>query len=399
MVVSKSKIPYLRRSAARMAVRKKEALSGSRSRVVSLRRVAMREGKYSWIRTPGGPRIPVFRMVSGARVSDVAGLSNSVRSGTPAVFGDGAEVQLVKGLKADSADGTIFIGFFGTIPDKVIIKVPNAPIGKVLPTGRIVSSGEEAANFEDVMKEYVLMSQVDCMQGPIICALAAVALVIGTHVYNAIALEYMDTSSTGYIDKLRQTAAPQLVAKQAVLLVLKAIRNLRRLHEAGFMHMDAHSENWLVKYKGIAPMDVDVRLADMGRSCITKDKDRFGCRAMTSKGDVYGDYAYYNLIEYCQFMHFVTAMLDRIVRMLPKSARIMYARLRPEYESIRGSYFTYPSRLMTDYPREVGERPFEYWMVGRKWGLVPMMEAIVRDGRFYTATEESKMRKEGLWPE
>lgn len=254
---------------------------------------------------PYGPRIPVYMQ----------------QKGKPGVFGPKGQIMFEERLGAGK-DAAAFLGRYIGVKEKVVFKLSISRVGHLKTGGsKATHTPREKRLLTDITREYKIMSKLACGrdQGPVICAIGIAAVVINQIVYIVTVLERMDTTSDKYLQTVRHTNGADAAAVQAVVVATKALRAIRKLHDAGFMHMDAHAENWLVKYDSLAPgEDVDVRLADLGRSCSIHPDSVDSCVKLSRTRDGrHIQYDQYELIEYVQFMGFLLEMMSYTASSIP----------------------------------------------------------------------------------
>lgn len=187
------------------------------------------------------------------------------------VFGNG-ELVLERKLGA-GVDGAVFLGSIGSLKNKVAMKTIIKPIA--MWSGRGWSVNEFL--LRDWLREYELMSSLDCPEyppgerspGAITCAIGAVAILLKPNVlHGLIILERMDSDLYDFCTEELSRIPQPIKNKIGFHILLQVISKMNRLHRLGVYHGDAHNGNWFVKRTGVGIPDV--RLGDMGRSCLTK---------------------------------------------------------------------------------------------------------------------------------
>jgi hypothetical protein len=251
------------------------------------------------------------------------------------VFNNG-ELILDKKLGA-GVDGAVFLGSIGSLGDKVAIKTITHNIA-------VWSGGRWVVNeywLWDWLREYELMSRLDCPEyppgkrspGAIVCAIGAVAVILRPNkLYGFIILERMDSDLHGFCTRELPKIPQPIRAKVGFHILLQTISKMNRLHRLGVYHGDAHNGNWMVKYVGVSGYP-DVRIGDMGRSCIIKnqknDTYHLGCDGydhLTNRGGVYttlflGDrrrgwsHSKRDLAEYAMFAKTLYFMLFNVLNL------------------------------------------------------------------------------------
>lgn len=363
------------------------------------------QNNLTWIKSDNrSVSIPVFYPQTQLTLTEIKSpgeFNTRLQTGQPIIFGQNNEIVLTDSLSS-GVDGVVFQGYFAGIKYKVVIKIPFLPIAHYSAAIGCApsTSGIEQDNFDEVFREYEMMSTLKCGrgEGPIVCALGVAAIVLGGKVYAALALEFMDMSSVKYINMIHRTEGPNSAAKQATLVILKAFANIKTLHSMGIMHMDAHAENWLVKYKSLPPMQVDVRMVDLGRSCSFNIPGSIDdCKTMAEKSDadsLYKDYKFYGLIEFIQFSGFVYELFSMVMKKLPQQVRPMIMILRNLYQKYVDSYF---EREMMLLPPQIAAMPFEYFIEESK--LTTVLNILAKSPTIFTPQETSYLIAQGLVPQ
>jgi hypothetical protein len=332
--------------------------------------------------------LPVYYASKKGLLPDIASLSRffqfvkqmqpkPITPTTPPVtvvfpFGPNDEVVFTGLLSDTGVDAFIFNGTISSGTSgrrEVVLKVARESVAHVCRKQgcKVASTKEEDARFDDIIREYDMMSHVQCdlsRGGPIICTYGSAAIVLGENVYVAIALEKMDASASHYIETFAALRDRTDAFIMAIVIVLKALKNIRRLHAAGYMHMDSHAGNWLIKIGDVTkPMYMDVRMSDMGRSCVFDDEVvrqgkepvQYKCAEMSKRGGIYADFAYYNIVEYAQFINMVTLLFGIVTDVIPADIDHMLIALVKQYEAYHRVVYTY--RVRTTY----NKAPFANW--------------------------------------
>jgi len=347
--------------------------------------------------------IPVFQSqvpLTFTEVKSPKNLNPRVQSGQAISFGKNNEIVITDTLSSGQ-DGVVFQGFYAGIKHKVVLKIPTKPIAHHSANSECapVSSEEEQSDFEDALREYDIMSTVKCGrgEGPIVCALGASGITLGGKIYIVIALEFMDTTSLKYINTIEKTSGKEAAAKQAALVLMKALANIKALHSIGIMHMDAHVDNWLIKYKGLAPMRVDVRMVDLGRSCsANKPGSIDDCKAIAAnaKDMIYTDYMFFGLIEFIQFIGFACEILTIVMRHLPREVHSMIFTIRNMYQKYSDYFYNY---RMSAIPQNIANMPFEYFIEESKLNV--LLNVLAKSPTLFTTAETAQLASEGLIPQ
>lgn len=226
------------------------------------------------------------------------------------------------------AYGNVFSGSYGNIKEEVAIKINSRnAIGRIAPAAE---GGEIFANesgFNEFVNEYNTMAQLNCgVDDPNICAYAVLAIVIDNTMYGCMVMEKMDANAGDFIrgDGIDWIDSREKFYEYKSAILLKAIKNICKLHDMGLFHMDAHQENWFIRYKYddkyAKPLDMNfqVKMGDMGMACTAaqsiythtvKCMDRSNKFTYKKGVDFRYFHKYAGLIEYIQFMKLVMKII------------------------------------------------------------------------------------------
>jgi len=324
--------------------------------------------------TPGSPDFKGFSAVTAA-----------VKRGRPASFGADKDIILLKYIY-EGTSGATFLGKYGEHKEKVAIKIQKDPIATVTKDGfKMMRDGPE--HIMDAVRQYDMMRQIcdaagakpntsgapmtkDRLKklGPVVQPIGVCLARIKNTVHTVVAMEAMDTSLEGFITKVLPSWGFELrdLLLAKLIVVLKALFNIRKLHTLGFDHMDPHMGNWLVTYSGVSS-DVwylDVRMTDLDRTCRYRPTERpDSCLTMSHRGDdpFYNQWLYHGAVEYSQFAYFtVNGILEDIIQYLPDPIIHYWNALQKDLAVLHKAHFKHV--LETVYPKShLIDDPFEMW--------------------------------------
>ena len=322
------------------------------------------------------------------------------RKTLPVSLGNGA--LIFKKFLGGGKDGATFVGTVAGKKENVAIKVNFDPIAKAK-GNKVVVCPEQVTAMTDVIREYKMMADLDCRDPPdtgsLVCAEGMTGLWIDKNAYSVIIMEEMDDTLEHYLDK----AAIKRNVIVRTQILLQAIHKLRRLHDLKFYHMDAHSQNWLVKYKNRPVSDPDVRMADMGVSCTSEfvpgmtEEDMCSAKARQYR---FSDFKYMGSVEFAQFGPTVTDIMQ------PTASAVFDT---PDLK-FRWDMFAKTAQTMKDvYMKDFGSAPakfrnfiaaksFEFWITETDNGIEPLLHEAILGNPKYTHQIIKKWVGMGLLP-
>ena len=312
-----------------------------------------------------GNVLDVFPLTAGQkRCTGYAGFERSLQSGQAVYFGPNREIVFRRFLGA-GVYGAVFLGSYGTYGSPVALKIDKIPNATFNPGGKIYRMTKEGdGRMIDAIREYTMMKNLGLKDakanqgpmtkerlktlGPVVGVVGMAAVATSTTVHTIVAMEAMDTTLKSFvktvIPKWKFDAHDYILAK--LILALKALRNIRKIHGEGYEHMDAHSENWLVNYTGVSQdiWYVDIRTADLGMSCRFKGKkDVNSCeyKAEENPDNAFNrQWLFHGAVEYSQFCYStIGTLFSDITPRLPPEFRQYWAGLMKDVSELHQAHF------------------------------------------------------------
>jgi hypothetical protein len=213
----------------------------------------------------------------------------------PIDFAEG-QGRLMQSL-GEGVAGTVFSAQIPAVSrqEDVVLKVSASSVGQMIAVDKyeLLPSQVYVA-----VREIEIMSRIECgARGIIVCVSGLIGLRINTMIYAGVVMERMDMN----VDEFVKGTVAQMPPEERYLwflgIMMKMLLQLRRLHTIGYLHMDPHLGNWMVK----SPQhwyNVDLRLLDFEKACLISDAaGDYSCAAQRS---VSGNSRFARCLEYKQ---------------------------------------------------------------------------------------------------
>lgn len=298
----------------------------------------------------------------------------------------GASFDIGRSIRVDKAIGQgqfsrIFLAHFISNPAiKMVLKVNKEILHHA------AEEDPDAMMIESVLREYSIMSRLDC-EGPTgitVCLNGGLVLQLDdNHRYFAFVLEVMDGDLFDWVKAMSSAGLEENLFVR-LFAALTQIKRLRSIHRLGVFHLDAHPGNFLVKWKHLKnPLFPDIRMADFGRACDIDPSKETSCVAMAHLGfgSWHNSMAHYDVMEYIQLLSSVVDVFSPVFVADSEynwSIRTdeMFNGLKRDHRMMYPSYLK--GKLLDVMPPSGMVLTFEQW-INKPRGVIEFLQAVIDD--------------------